>query len=180
MKANVKIIISLALVVVGLIGTLVCVIPSASGEYKIVNKYINAINSCNDKAIKDCLPLDEVSSALGQFSSELGIDLDEDEVKDIFGYDESNEKTSKLDYLRASGLDVSSLVPSDAKEVNKISLISCTNADSSEDSIMSPTTRVDALVKVVYKSADDETVSVTDSQRFTVVKTSKGYKISGV
>ena len=178
MKANVKIIISLALVVVGLIGTLVCIIPSASGEYKIVNKYINAINSCDDKALKDCLPLDEISSALDKFSSELGVDLNQ--VEDILGSDKTEKESSKLDYLKASGLDVSSLVPSDAKEVNKISLISCTNADSSEDSPFAATTKVETLIKVVYTSADDETVSVADSQRFTVVKTSKGYKISGV
>lgn len=167
MKANVKIIVSLALVVIGLIGTLVCVTPSASSEYKTVKKYISAVNSCNDKAIKACMPIDE-------YSQVLGIDLDD--VTDS----EAENRTSRYDYLKASGLSVSKLVPENAKEVKKISLICCNKTDSHmEDLFSSSMVEVDSVIRVTYKSEDDKTVSVTDTQRFTLAKTSKGYKIVG-
>lgn len=166
MKSNVKIIISIALVLVGLIGILVCVIPSASSEYKIVKKYISAVNGCNEKAIKACTAVDQYSQIFEIDTADSDFEFDGD--------------ATKYDYLKASSLSIKNSVPEDAKEVKKVSLISCKKTtDAAVDLFSSSFTEVDAVVRVTYKTEDDKTVSVTNSQNFTLSKTSKGYKIVG-
>lgn len=170
MSKSKNIIIAGVLIIIGIIGILLCTIPSISKEQKVINNYINAINNCDLEGIEDCLPLEEVKNMLGT------------NYNGIFG-SYSNELNTILDYMKMSDLSAYSELPEDIKEVKKVSLVSV-NKDSyaEEDTYLfySKTITVDATIEVTYVDVNDNTISFTTIESFQLLETSNGYKIASV
>lgn len=166
MKNKKGLIISVALILVGLIGALCVAIPSASEEYQIVEAYVDALDSCDFEAVKECFPLKELSSMLGS----EGLDMMEDW---------SAAATDKLGFLRSSGLDASDLVPEDAKSVEDIRLVSVSfRAESSQGfGAMISGGVAKAFVEVTYINAADEEKTVVSEETISLLTTNDGPKI---
>lgn len=165
MKNYITVIIAAALVLIGLIGALVCVIPTASAEYKIVDKFVSAIDDCDADAITDCYPVDEMSSMLG---GNMGSSIDKT----------AKGLKSKIDYLKAFCSSAASELPEDAKSVESVELVSCSNAKTQGSEYLKGSS-VEAIIKVEYKTADDKTASYTVDKNFTLLAVGNNYKLLG-
>lgn len=167
MSKNKNIIIAAILIVIGIIGVLLCTIPSTSKEQKVINKYINAINDCDMEGIKKCLPLEELGNLIST------------DYENLFSLN-STESNSKLDFMKKSGLSACSRIPDDAKEVKSISLISTLKDVSTEENVELLSAKeftVYATIEVSYITSDDETAFFTSKETFQLTETSKGCKI---
>lgn len=162
-KKNLGLIIAAVLILVGLIGALVCAIPSVSDEQKLINKYIKAIDDCDLEAVKECMPIEELSGALS---------IDEGE---IFG--DASRYQTKLDYLKVSGISGYGYIPEDAKEVKSITLVATEIKEGTELLLPDSTAVVKAIVKITYVDVNNKTVSFTSSDDFSLVNTKNGLKI---
>ncbi len=168
MKGLRNLIITVIAVLVGLAGSLVCILPSASAEYKLVNNYINAVNGANLEKMNSYLASDVLSSALGE------------EFEGVL--DSSNKaqgNVDKLSALKSSILSIRSELPEDAKEIKSIKLIGCNIGEETKaDFIATSSTNVDAIVQLTYINADDETVSVTSVEDIQLCKIQNQLKIA--
>lgn len=163
MKKYIVVIIAAAFVLIGLIGALVCVIPTASAEFKTVDKFISAVDDCDYEAIVDCFPIEELSSVFG---------IESDDV-----LESSSEKLeSKLDYLKAFGGKAAKNVPEDAKSVEKIELISCSKFQEQSVGFLEET-EVECVIRVEYITADDEKISFTVNEEYDLMMVDGKYKI---
>ena len=164
MKKYLSLIIAAALVVAGLIGTLVTVSPVKTAEYKVVEKYIKAVNDCDSAKMAEYFPATEISSILGSATEgHLGT--------------QTETLVTKKDYISAAGLSISSFIPDDA-EVGDLKIITYKqNPISSGGLLAAQSAGVSIVLAVDYVSAEGETVNLTYSDFFTVSKTQSGYKI---
>ena len=165
MKKYIILIVALTLVLAGLIGSLVCIFPGHSKEYKVINKYVSAADDCDMEKIYKCMPMEELSSVLSMY----GEDLMRNPNLGV---------TDKMTFIRNLGMDVASKIPEDAQSVKQIKLISCTPNESSSQSMLGVSmSEYLALVEVTYVSAEGEEVTVTGMEEFGLIQTQKGMKI---
>lgn len=146
-KKYLMLIIAAALVLVGLIGTLVCVIPSTTDEFDIVNKYIEAVDDCDAEAMSECFWKSELLSYKGP-------DFDDDDLEE------------KIDYLKACGLDAYSRLPEGTETVIGIELIGCSQVDNDNEMNMMGIefARVNAVVKVTYEDEEGAEQSLISNE----------------
>lgn len=154
---NKSIFIAFLLIVIGTISAMVCVIPSVSDEQKTISDFIKAVDKCNTKNIQECLLAEEF------------------EADTYFGL------TTKEEFIKASGLSIDSKMSGSIKEVKKISLLNVyKSADSEEELSLLKSSILNAVVKFTCITEEDEEISFTSLERFELVQTAKGYKISNI
>ena len=172
MKKYLNVIISAGIAVIGIIGVLICVIPSVSGEYAVIDKYVSAIDACDYDKIIDCWPLEEYEKSLGTSVDEL-----------LSDYTDDLPSATKMDYLKLFAPHAANQVPDDAKSVESIKLVSCGKKEPVDVGFtlvaISGAAEVEAVLQVTYLSADDEEVSFTYTETFGVLETKKGFRVVG-
>lgn len=167
MSKNKNIISAIILIVIGIMGVLLCTIPSMPKEEKVIKKYINAINDCDIEGIKKCLPLEEIEKMIAT------------DYEELFG-SYSEYLSSKLDFMKMSDLSACSEIPNDVKEVKNITLISTNRDVSAEENVELLSAKaftINATIEVTYITSDDKTISFTTIETFQLLETSKGCKI---
>lgn len=172
MKKYLNVIVSTGIAIIGIIGVLICVIPSVSSEYAIIDKYIDAIDDCDYDKIVACWPLEEYAKSVGTSIENI-----------LPGDAEALSSATKMDYLKLFLSRAAIRVPDDAKSVESIKLISCGKKEAVDVGFnlvaISSATEVEAVLQVTYISADDEEVSFTYAEEFGVVETKKGFRVVG-
>ena len=106
------VLIALAAFLVGLIGAIICVIPSQTAEERLISKYVSAINKGDTEKMNKLSIASVISDALG---SQLGglLDGSDDSLSDdAFAKDE--EPVDKIyEALVQSAFDVADDIPED-------------------------------------------------------------------
>ncbi len=157
-------VLSLALVLVGLIGVIVCVTPSSSAQYKLIQKYVAAVNKADSEGMQECCADTEDLLNL----SNSGITSDDDREDSV---------TDRITALKTSLLSISSYLPEDAKEVESLKVIGCSEASLFETDAFSSASAVTAIIQMTYIDADGETAMVSHQENFVIAKTANGLKL---
>lgn len=165
MKKYIHVMLSLALILIGMIGIIVCIVPSASAEYRLVKKYISAVNKADYTGMQECCANDKDLINLFNFDSVASDDTQEDSV------------TDRATALKASRLGIGAYLPEDAKEVASLKVIGCSEAPLSETDSFSSASAVTAIIQMTYIDADGETAIVSHQENFVIAKTADGLKM---
>ena len=164
MKKYIHVMLSLALMLIGIIGIIVCVVPSASAEYRLVKKYISAINKADYTGMQECCA--DTEDLLGISNSDIASDDDREA-----------SVTDRMTALKTSLLSISSYLPEDAKEVESLKVIGCSEASPFETDAFSSVSEVTAIIQMTFIDADGETAMVSHQENFVIAKTSNGFKM---
>lgn len=163
MKKALPIIISLVLILVGLTGLLISVLPAPSAEYDVIADYVEALNECDAEDLEDLSAYSAVTDALGGMLEEYGVKAEKESSKST---------NNKLKFLQSKASDLASILPEDAKSVEEITLISCVKeGEKQEISMLSVSgTPMLAQIEITYKNAKGKTETATDSFSFVVME----------
>ena len=157
-------VLSLALVLLGLIGVIVCVTPSSSAQYKLIQKYVAAVNKADSKGMQECCA--DTEDLLGISNSDIASDDDREA-----------SVTDRMTALKTSLLSISSYLPEDAKEVESLKVIGCSEASPFETDAFSSASEVTAIIQMTFIDADGETAMVSHQENFVIAKTANGLKL---
>ncbi len=160
MKNKKGLIISFVLILSGLIGALCFLLPNTSEEYRIVNRYVQAVEKCDAKKIQELLPLQELTSALDANFADLDFDV--------------NDKAGLLEtFLNSASL------PEKVKSIDEVKLISVATGEHQALSFGGFNSAIEgrAFIKVDYTDEDGKEWEQTFEENFTLIRTQKGLKV---
>lgn len=164
MKFPVKFIIGLLALVIGITGSLICLLPRYGPE-KVVYNYISAAEKGNAEKMYEYTTQKDVSNALNNMFGSYY--TDEDETIEIETETETSVSTSLLSQILP--------VPDAAKEVTSAKVLGCDYETFSELGIMGY--KVKALVKLSYTDDEDKEFTEVLTKTYSVVKIENAYKI---
>lgn len=160
MKKYILLLVSVAMILIGLIGGIIAALPSSSDAYDVINEFVTAVDNDDAETIKKL-----TGSTFFEDNSGLGA---EDKKGGLFEFVFENPE----------------LLPEDAKKVEEVSLVCCSVAkgDSMDLSQLGgskiKSAAVTAVIKVTYTNKDKEECSFTFEKNFGLLDVGNGYKIS--
>lgn len=153
MKFPVKFVIAVCVLLVGLAGLIVCVVPHYGVE-KVVYQYIDAAQDGDVEEMMECTAVSQLAGAFGglDVSGMMGSVSPESVIRDTFG------------------------IPGDATLVS-VDTLGCTVEEG--NTFYGAGYRVRALIKTVYTDVEGAEQTRITEKSFSVMDTGEGYKICG-
>ena len=171
---KIAILIALAAVLIGLIGTVICILPSQTSPDKLVANYVKAINAGNTDKMRQMGIASVLSEALG---SQLG-NLQGGFSGDAFDADQQTPSDKIYNALNKSAFYVTDDLPEDFKEIKSVKVVGC--VDGEEESYMGLTgLNVGVVLEITFVDAEDNTQSICCAENIGVIRHKNKYYIAG-
>lgn len=161
--------VALFAVLAGIVGVIVCVLPSQSDPDKIISKYVSAINDVKVEKMKKYSFSTVAADALGEL---MGGQTD-----DLFGGDDTTPADGIYGALQKSVFSLQGL-PEDLKQVTSVKLVGC--VDGEKETAMNLTgLNVKAVLQIEYEDANGEAQTLNTSENIGLILYKNKYYIVG-
>lgn len=171
MKFPIRVIIGLAMLVIGAVGLVFCLLPQYSAAEQVVANYVSAIDAGDIEKMASYTSSGSITKTFGDALDDFGI------TEDALEYEgETEEETVEADPVLQALRSSSIAAPDDAVSIQSVELIGCTSG--AEESAFGMTgCDVTALVRIEYTDANEVAHSKVVEENFPLIDVN-GYKLA--